>query len=43
MDGRYSNRYENPAVNVFVNADTIDEYLETGAVTSLSREDFIKD
>ncbi len=40
MSGDYSDKYTRYASNVFVNADTIAEYEETGAVTSLVEADF---
>ena len=40
VSGDFSDKYTRYAANVFVNADTIAEYEETGAVTSLVEADF---
>lgn len=40
MDGSLSAGHVQKAGTVFVNADSVDEYLSTGAVTSLSSADF---
>ena len=40
MDGTLEKGYIQKAGTTFVNADTVDEYLETGSVTSVTAEDF---
>ncbi len=39
-DGSIESGYIRKAATTFVNADTVDEYLETGKVTSVTAEDF---
>ena len=40
LDGSIAPRTVQKAGTTFVNADTVDEYLETGTVTSVTAEDF---
>ena len=40
LDGRYESGYVREGANIFIYADTIDEYLETGTVTSVTEENF---
>lgn len=40
MDGSVEEGHVQKAGTMFVNADTVDEYLETGTVTSVTAEDF---
>ncbi len=40
MDGSVEEGHVQRAGTMFVNADTVDEYLETGTVTSVTAEDF---
>ena len=40
MDGSMESGTMKKAGTIFVNADTVEEYLSTGAVTSLTAEDF---
>lgn len=42
MSGEYKDKYQKFAENVFVNADTVDEYTSTGTVKSLTEADLIK-
>lgn len=42
MSGEYKDKFQRFAENVFVNADTVDEYTSTGTVTSIKESDFIK-
>ena len=39
-DGTYESGYKHEGENIFVYADTIDEYLETGTVKSVTEADF---
>lgn len=39
-DGTYESGYKHEGANIFVYADTIDEYLADGTVTSVTEEDF---
>lgn len=40
VDGTYESGYVRNSTTTYVNADTVDEYLETGAVVSVTDEDF---
>ena len=40
VDGTYEAGYKHEGANIFVYADTIDEYLESGTVTSVTEENF---
>ena len=40
LDGTYESGYVRSGANIFIYADTINEYLETGTVTSITEEDF---
>ncbi len=40
LDGTYSNKYNQYAVNLYVYGDTLEEYLKTGNVTSVTDADF---
>ena len=39
-DGTYETGHLHKGANIFINVDTVDEYLTTGTVTSLTKEDF---
>lgn len=42
MDGTYKDQYKQYAENLFINAETVEEYIASGTVTSIKEADFMK-